>query len=418
MSVSSRLLLVVFYSLACRSSAETVDDLVRQALTEHPELLALEAGVDASAGDLLQASLGPNPELSTGAGLKQVDAEGGSESGYVVGLALEHTIERTGKREAREAIATAEAGLADLRLQLQRRELEIEVRRLAAEYGIAASDAEAADEINRRSQALIEMLKQRPAAGAAMFLELKMVEASLMEFQAAARGFAGQRDAARLALNGLLNRPATLPLLLPAVLEPAGASTNADVLMETLKTGPRWRIAMLEVERQVGEGRAARVAAKADYTMGPFVSQEDAAGQEFALGVSLSVPLPWRNRNQGAIAAAEAREQQAVASQRALERELTGALAQAIAAYARAREQLTELSAEKAADVHAAADLAERQYRLGTISVQLFLDMQRECLNVQQLRHDALRDTWNSALDLQELAGEGIAPDAVRGEGQ
>jgi cobalt-zinc-cadmium efflux system outer membrane protein len=387
---------------------ESVDDLLRQVLLVHPDLNGLQAALEAAQGESLQARARPNPTLTTEGGLKRVDADGDSEAGYALGLSLEQSMERGGKREARLAIANANERLAGLAIHLRRRELELDLRRLVTDYGLATAAAEAADEISRRSHALVDMLKQRPAAGAGLYLELTMVEASLIEFQATARRFACQRDLSRIELNHLLNRTPAAPLRVESITEPVLDLDTPANLVAKLKDGPRWAMEQVELERQEGELASQRLAAKSDYSVGPFVTHEDAGGEELSVGLSVSIDLPWRNNNQGGIAAAEARERQAQATQASVERSLTGALFSALTAYERACDDLLAIPLEKVVELHAAADLAERQYRLGTIPVQLFLDMQREYLGVQQLRHDALRSAWVSALDIQSLTGIGL----------
>lgn len=384
---------------------ETIDELVAAALAAQPELRALQAGGDAARAGLAQAELRPNPEFQSEFGLKQADAEGSSESGYAFGVGLEQTFERRGKREARSAIASADIRIAEEAVARFAIELEARVRGLAHQYAIATADAQAADEVSRRSQALIEMLKQRPAAGPPVFLELRLVEASLIEFQSALRERTALRDDSRIALNTLLGRPPDNPIDIPGSIGPPTRPMKAEALAESLRDGPRIRTRQAEMARLAGERQAAVLEAKPDIAVGPFFAREDAGDSESVLGLTFSMDLPWRNRNQGSIAAAGARETQALAMLEAEERGLQSELARALAAYERAREELDWVSSQRVEQTHAAADLAERQYRLGAIGVQLFLDLQRESLNVQRLRYDALLRAWQRALEIYLLTG-------------
>lgn len=387
------------------AAEETIDDLVAAAMAAQPELRALQAGGDAARASLRQAELRPNPALQSEFGLKRADADGDAQSGYAFGVGLEQNFERRGKRAARTAIAAADIRIAEGAQARFGIELEARVRGLAYEYVIATADAQAADEVSRRSQALIEMLKQRPAAGAPVFLELRLVEASLIEFQSAWRERTAQRDDARIALNSLMGRPADNLLGIPHNIGPPARPMQPEALTERLRSGPRMQARQAEIARVAGERQAAVLAAKPDVSAGPFYAQEDAGDRESIVGLTLSMDLPWRNRNQGTIAAATARETQAVAMLEAEQRSLDGELARALAAYARAREELVWVSGQRVDQIHDAVDMAERQYRLGAIGVQLFLDLQRESLNVQRLRHDALRRAWQSALELFLLTG-------------
>jgi cobalt-zinc-cadmium efflux system outer membrane protein len=73
--------------------------------------------------------------------------------------------------------------------------------------------------------------------------------------------------------------------------------------------------------------------------------------------------------------------------------------------YTAAINQVEAVPDSLVESLHDAADLADRQYRLGAIPVQLFLDMQREFLSVQLLRHNAQLESLKMAAELDWLAG-------------
>ncbi|MDA0577653.1 MAG: TolC family protein [Verrucomicrobia bacterium] len=395
----------LFSAQLLAGEVESIEDLVQHALAVHPDVQAHAAERDVAQAEAQQAALRPNPEFSGSAGLKQVDADDGSDSGYAAEIALTQRIERKGKREARLAIAEGELAEADVGFALFRRELEVEVRRLARAYLIAAADARAADAVNNRSRALIDMLKQRPAAGAAMYLELRMVEATLLDLRAATHASLGRRDEARIALNGLLNRPPDLPLRLVEDDRPPPTFPTLEELSAQLAGSPILLQRETELARLRAEASATVLAAKPDFTTGPFLSRDDAGEQETVLGLSFSMELPWRDRGKGSITAAHARTRWGEAQLAAEQRALQNALAQSVRAHERALAQLAMIPPDVILELRAAAELAERQYRLGAINVQLFLDVQREYLNVQRLRNEAMGAAWDTACDVFRITG-------------
>jgi cobalt-zinc-cadmium efflux system outer membrane protein len=134
----------------------------------------------------------PSPEASAGLGYKDTEVDSGLCRGHVE---LAFPVERRGTREARQGMAQSELRLAELSLAQLRRDLELKVRTLAYEYLTASADADIAREIAERSRAMIDLLKQRPAAGPVILLELRVIEGSLVEFQKSANEFEAQRDA-------------------------------------------------------------------------------------------------------------------------------------------------------------------------------------------------------------------------------
>jgi len=384
------------------SAGMSMDEAVSRALDQHPGLSAMRREVQATRADRQQASYQPNPTLDVSAGLKDTD----TDSGYEVGVGLAFPVERKGKREARIAVAQGDVQIAELALEQFKRDVERQVRTKGYEYLITAADAEVAREIAERSRAMIDLLKKRPAAGPVILLELRVIEGSLVEFQKAAREFTAQRDMARAELNLLLGLDADDPLVIREALEAPKMRFDSKQIEALLEKSPAFQIRLAQREKSIHEITAATLAAKPDYSVGPYLAREDAGDAETVLGAVISVPLTWRNRNEGAIAAARSRSERADEELKADMLTARGELARLLRRYELSMEQLDAIPSALVESQHEAADLADRQYRLGAISVQLFLDMQREFLTVQQLRHNALLEAWRSTTELQWLAGD------------
>lgn len=379
----------------------TIADATREVLSMHPAASALQAQIDAATALRKQAGYRPNPEASFGAGYKDADVD----SGYEAEASLVFPIERKGKREARLGIAESDQQIAEAELAGLRRDISLQVRTLAYEYLTASVDAEIAGEIAERSRVMIELLRQRPAAGPAILLELKVIEASLVEFQKSAREFNAQRDIARRSLNLLLGRDPDTLLEITDTLSVPSVSYELSDLEKGLARNPAQIKRLAEVQRAIYEAETARMEAKPDMSVGPYVAYEELDGSETTLGVAFSIPLMWRNRNQGAIAAAEAT---IIAVEARAAADLNAAKLEAVRIhrmYEAAVEQANAIPPEQVEALHDAADLADRQYRLGAIPVQLFLEVQREFLSVQLLRHNALLEALKNEAVLQWLTG-------------
>lgn len=403
-----RFIIIIFAVLAsvapaadAQSDTFTIADAVASIMARHPAFSALDTDVQAARALRQQAELRPNPEVSAGLGYKDTD----TDTGYALDVELTFPIERDGKREARMGIAESNVRIAEAALKQLHRDIELQVRTLAYEYLTASADSEIAGEIAERSRAMIDLLKQRPAAGPVMLLELRVIEGSLVEFQKSARDFETQRDAARASLNVLLGRADDEPLVLHDDLVPPIDHYSMDELSARLEKSPTLLKRLAEIERATLESKAAILEAKPDLEIGPYLSREDAGEAETTIGLAFSVPLTWRNRNQGAIAAAKANQIKAEAELSTEALSARSELARRLRLYESAVAQVEAIPASQVESLHDAADLADRQYRLGAIPVQLFLDMQREFLNVQLLRHNALLESLKMAAELEWLAG-------------
>lgn len=405
MSRSILVLLVLFLSVRARADAGsetlTIADVVTRAMSTHPALSALEAESRALLALREQAAVRPSPEAEFGAGLR--DTAGGS--GYALEAALSFPVERRGKREARVDIARSESLIAQADLAQARRDLELRVRTLGYQYLAAAADAAIAGEIAERSRAMIALLQQRPAAGPVILLELRSIEASLVEFQKSARDFETQRDTARAALNVLLGREPAAPLHLGDDLRVPQTRFDPAALAANLEQTPSLLKRLEESNRARHSAAAAEREAKPDFRIGPYFSREEADEAENTLGLAASIPLSGSRQQRGSIAAGRARVEGAQAQWAAAVQDAHLELARLHRLYEAAVEQASAVPPDLVESLHDAADLADRQYRLGAIPVQLFLDMQREFLSVQLLRHNALLEALTREAELQWIAG-------------
>jgi len=387
----------------------TVDGLVRRALENNAELRFYEAEADAAKGKRTQAGLWKNPEFSGEYGERRIKGSSGQllDEGTTRNFSLAQTFEFPGKGSLRKAIANKDVELAELGLSQFRWVLEGRVRSLAVRYQGASANADTAAEINERSTGLVKLLQSRPAAGTRQLLELRVIEGSLMEIQQSSKEFVMDREEARIELNTLLGLPAKQPLKIQTPLR-SPQSPLADlngIVLAGLSGNLQLKMRTVELEKAAREVSSARLEVAPDFAVGPFFSQDKAGDREENLGATLSVTLPLWNWNQGNIAAAKARRDQADALLLVARRKVEAEIARRYRAYELNRQQLEEIPDSVIGNLRDASDLADRQYRTGAVDVQLFLGVQREFLNARKIRNAAVLEAWNHWLDLGLLTG-------------
>lgn len=387
----------------------TVEDLVRRALEHNAELRFYEAEVGAAKGKRTQAGLWKNPEFTGEYGERRIKDSSGrlQEQGTTRSFSATQTFEFPGKGTLRKAIANKDIELAELGLKQFRWALEGKVRSLAVRYQGGSANADAAAEINERSTGLVKLLQSRPVAGTRQLLELRVIEGSLMEIQQASKEFVLEREEARIELNTLLGLPANQPLKIKTPLRPP-PSPSADLsalVLAGLSGNIPLKIRTVELEKAAKEVTAARLDVAPDFAVGPFFSRDMAGEREENIGGTLSVTLPLWDWNQGNIAAAKSRRDQADALLLDARRKVEAEIARRHRAYELNRLQLAQMPESVIDSLRDAADLADRQYRTGGVDVQLFLEVQREFLNAQKIRHAAVGEAWNHWLDLGLLTG-------------
>src|SRR5262245_44010615 len=205
--------------LICATAlAETPQRLVQQALQRNPELNFFAAEIAAAKGAVRTAGAVRNPELSTELGYKNShESSGGlSGDGPILSLSVSQTFEYPGRIALRKAIANHDLVLAGLHLQQFRLTLAARVRLLAYAMTSAHDRTKAVQEIASRTQALEDVLKQRPLAGVAPQLDAQIISANLLSLKRQQRESILAEKTIASELNQLCDRSADAPLIVSA----------------------------------------------------------------------------------------------------------------------------------------------------------------------------------------------------------
>lgn len=391
------------------SNPLSIEDLVRQVQADNPELDFYRAEIAAARAGRKTATRWENPEVSAELGSKRVWERSGAVLGDGVAwsVSVAQPFEWPGRLALRKAIAERQIEIAELGLQQFQAALAARVRTLG--YGVLAARqvADAAQEVAARYRAVVEVLVQREPAGVTPLLEQRILEAAGITLNRRAAEAERQVHAALLELNQLRGQPAhaalrlTGRLVVPTNLPPLGR------LLEVAMTN-NFDIRQRQVEL-AQQGFQVRLAQHERYprvTIAPYYSSERAADEERIVGVGVSFPLPLWNQNQGNIAAARAREQQAEASLRAMcravEREVTDR------AWA-LETKLTEMAKWRPGaegQLREAAETADRHYRLGAVPLTTYLEMQNQYLDALEALLATQREALEHRSQLELLVGQ------------
>ena len=201
--------------LVCANAlAETPQKLVQQALQRNPELNFFVAEIAAAKGAVRTAGTVRNPELNSEVGYKNSrESSGGmSGDGAILALSISQTVEYPGRIALRKAIANHDLVLAELHLQQFRLTLVARVRSLAFASTSAHERTRAVQEVASRTQALNDVLKERPLAGVAPQLEAQIISANLLTFQRQERESTLAEKTIAAELNQLCGRSADAAL--------------------------------------------------------------------------------------------------------------------------------------------------------------------------------------------------------------
>jgi outer membrane protein, heavy metal efflux system len=381
--------------------------LVRQALANNPELKLYAAEIAAAKGTLKTAGTIRNPELNTEAGYKNTrDNSGGpSGQGATWSVSVNQTFEYPGRIALRKAIGKGDVNLAELHLQQFRLTLAARVRTLAYSISIAEERSMAAREVADRFQGLSDVLAQRPPAGVTPLLETRIIDANTLNFRRQEREAALAAKTAAAELNQLCGRPADATLQVSA-----GELSLREMSLQTLVDAARAsafdiRIRQRELAQQGFKVALAKNERFPAIAVGPYYSQENAADREQRAGIGISLPLPLWDRNVGNIETSKAREQLAQASLLTTQREVERRVTQSAATFEAKREEIAKWQVATVTKFREAAEVADRNYRLGAIALPVYVETQKQYLEIAGALQEMKKDALQAAQELEILTG-------------
>lgn len=371
-------------ALAGASSSSTAD-------TENPRVMGPRADVETAEALVTQAGLRPNPEVSFGAeNIAGTGPYSGTQSSeYTLSAGL--PIELGGKRGARLDAAKADLTVARLREQIALADIGLMVRQryvsavaAQARVELAQGVFERSRELARVAQALVDAGREPPLRALRAQSEMAEAEAELKAAQASAL-------AARFALGALWSQDPS-----PA---PSSGFPEIEPPYELLSAYDGLEPRLAAAERQAAEAGVARERSlgRPDPTVSAGVRRFEESNDE-ALVVGVSIPLPLRDRNQGNVAAAQARVRSAAAREAVAQSDYRQSVAEARAEYLAAEAKADTLEAESLPQAEEALWLAELGYREGKFELI-------EVLSAADARDGVRR----SLIDAREAQGRAAA---------
>ena len=386
----------------------TLDALVTEVISRHPELAFYEAEIAAAKASARTAATRADPELSLSAGHKRVHSATGALAGEGTAwsVSLTQTFEWPGRTALRKAIANGQVSLAELGLARFRNALESRARTLA--YGLHAANTRAATvrEVAGRFTALKETFLAREPAGLTPLLETRVIEAAELSLQRRAADAELTVHAALLELNQLRGTALDAPLLLIAPALTFGDAPATDALLAAARENNfDFRLKRAELEQQGFVVRLAQNERRPAISVSPFYSRESADGRESTIGLGLSIPLPVSGRSRSTVDVAEARRRQAETAALVAQRELERDVLTSAHTFATKLSEIRRWSPDSTAKFRDAAALADRHYRLGAVPIATYVALQTSYLDAVEALLATQQEALVAGLKLRQLTG-------------
>jgi outer membrane protein, heavy metal efflux system len=385
----------------------TLAAVFRRVEQSHPDLRRLDfarTGLQAEARQAAQ-----RPALVLGAEAENVAGTGqaaGIRSAELT-LSLASTLERGGKREARQTLAGSRIDAVAIQRETARLDLLAEAARRYLDVVAAQAQAQIAAADLAQRQAASRAAARRVQAGAspqsiALTAEAAQARAAIDQARAQAEAIGAFRRLATLwGATDATPQPALGdPLALPAL-------DAYPTLLRQVEETPMLRQFASEARIREARVQLARSESRADVSWQVGVRRFQDGG-DWGLVGSVSIPLGSASRAAPGIQAAEAEAAALAVEKESAQWSLDATLAQAYGQYTADRAEVLGIGKELLPRLTAAGDAAARAYRAGALSYLEWAQVQNDTTAARRQQLAAAIDAQRALIELQRLTGQPV----------
>lgn len=385
--------------------------LIEIAARDNKDLQAARYAVEVGRARLVQAGLLPNPRLDLSG---RSDFAFKNEGEYTQSVGLSQQFPIAGRILRQKDVARVDVALAQAEIEEAKRKLAGDVAADVYRLLVLDRQIQSRDELMGIDEALAKTTRDRMKAAEVSELDVNTVQLDIQRLSQERALLQSQRLSLLIALNTLLGRSASAGLLVnEPVRETDTLPSQEQLLAKALQARPDFRSALLSADRAQAEKSLAQAQRWEDWTVGVGMERDKLAiegapaqGSDRALMLSLSIPLPLFNKNQGLIAEAAANSNQANARIEALRlgvaSEITRAYAEAInlqQLLTRYRQGLLPVSLRN-------VQLAQQGYRQGLVAVLDVVQAQRQQVELNAAYLNTLDQFLQTLVRLRTASGD------------
>ncbi len=406
-----------------QTNGTTADDAVSYALAHNGELEAARKEIDAARAMVKQARLRSNPKLDVD-GTRQINGKDNT-----LGASAMLPLELGGRRAARVAVAEREVEVREHEVANRERMLAAEVRMKFGEALAQALKLSFMDELVEANQQSFNLIAARVTEGATPPLEQNMALVELNRLRSIRESAAVKVEVAMLELRNLIGMKPEGPLRLrgdfsnlidqlPPLAEVTERALHERPDLRALRAAENLAAARIEQARAEGRVDASLTAGyeRMNSSFPVFGLNDHGALQPVQdvfhfLKFGVSIDLPVRNKNQGAIEAAIAQSE--AAKQRTEFAELTvrREVAVGYAQYERAARAMEIFRVGVREPARANLEVVRQTYELGSKTMLDYIAEQRRFIELENDFIDAELAVYNSRVDIARAV---ISPELMK----
>jgi outer membrane protein, heavy metal efflux system len=375
----------------------TMDGAVERALADHPQLAVWEAEMGLHEAAARQAMAFPNPEVEL-----ELE-EWGIQRSWLADeaeatLSVRQAIPLSDRLSAAASLARSSGGLSVAGKALARGQLERQVRQRYAQAALAIEAVKLAQAGHQLSLGVMEAISRRIDAGDLAPAERTRVEVEVLQAELAVKDAVAVAYAEAVALAATWGGEGAEELVLAAL--------PAPIVPATVDGGEQlW---MAPAQAQVATAQAAEELARAEVVPDLQVGlgwRESGAFKTNSLVVSVGLPVPLWNKNEGQIDAARAEIRKARFEAKANLREWRARMVEARARVRAAQARYETLQARLLPALEAAHKTVQDGFEAGRFNALDLIASRQRLLAGKHEALETLKSYWEARIDHDWLQG-------------
>lgn len=380
--------------------ALTLTELEGMAFSNNPSLARAQALVEAARGNWVQVGLLPNPQV--GYEGQQIGSGGRAEQdGVMVG----QEFVRGGKLKLNRYVAQQDILAAQQQLSAQQLRVQTDVRIAFYQVLVAQRQIDKSTELfqlSNKALAAADSLFKGKEVGRGDVLQAKLETENA---KILLKNSQNRHAAAWQRLGAVIGRRDLVPQALAGDVEAdCGVFTFEDALQRLTTSSPEIAVAVTNIERARWAFQRASVEATPNVSVQGLVNvRDEGIGGRPDGSLSVSLPLPVWNRNQGRMVQAR---YEAAAAERALQQlelDLQERLAPVFERYSSARNQVEQYRKTILPTATETLDLMRQSYEAGEIGFINLLTVQRTFSQTNLNYLEALRELRTAEAEIEGL---------------
>ena len=374
-----------FIPMALRAevAAPMLEQLIRIAIADNKDLQAARFAEQQARARLIQAGLRPNPRVDI---TNSNDVMFGNNGEYSAGVGVSQPFPLAHRLVRQQDVARVDIDRVTAEIQDAERRLAGDVASVYYRVIILTRQASARDRLLDIDRHLVDVSRRRFSAAEVSEIDVNAAQLELLRLQQERAMLQSEQLAQISQLNQLLGRPSSQPLALGDTVPSAETAVNvSDLRQIALQRRPDLHAAQLLADRAHADQALARAQRWEDVNVSLSVDQSrlvlDGAPRQSAsraLGLSVSIPWPLFNKNQGRIAETRAAQSQADAQLEALTLSIGNEVMAAYAEIGRLRQIVDGYTQNLLPVSERNVQLTQKGYSEGLVPIVEVVQSQRQ----------------------------------------